>query len=111
MDRFDLLVESAKERAKWLANWRSAGAQIKKIAKKYYPDCKIIVFGSVVKNEYSVNSDIDVLIIRREHGGNDEKIRAEVLGILPEAPVELHFATQEQFNRWYKRFIDVHVEL
>ncbi|MEM2896907.1 MAG: nucleotidyltransferase domain-containing protein [Candidatus Bathyarchaeia archaeon] len=110
MSRFDLLIESAKDRAKWLSNWMEVGARIKEIAKKYYPDCKTIVFGSIVENKYSINSDIDILVIR-ELGNSDEKIRVEVLRALPKAPVELHFATHDQFNRWYRRFIDAQIEL
>ncbi|MEM3678014.1 MAG: nucleotidyltransferase domain-containing protein [Candidatus Bathyarchaeia archaeon] len=110
MDSFDTFIESAKGRVRWLANWGEAGARIKEVARSHYPNCKVMVFGSIIRNEYSANSDIDVLIVR-EHGDSDDKIRADILRILPEAPVELHFATHDQFNRWYKRFIDAYVEL
>jgi len=51
-------------------------------------------------------SDLDVLVIR-ENGTRerDNLAKAAVLETLPYCPVELHFATREKFERWYRRFV------
>ncbi|MGC8849930.1 MAG: nucleotidyltransferase domain-containing protein [Candidatus Bathyarchaeia archaeon] len=89
---------------------RNAAAGIKEAARIHHPGCRVIAFGSIARNEYSVNSDIDVLIVK-DRGVCGDRIRAEISRILPEAPAELHFATDDQFNRRYKRFIDAYIEL
>ncbi|MEM3404551.1 MAG: nucleotidyltransferase domain-containing protein [Nitrososphaeria archaeon] len=64
------------------------------------------MFGSIVKGRYTASSDIDVLVVLQKSPSKDKEyeVKAEVY-MSTEAPIELHIASVEKFERWYKRFI------
>lgn len=76
-------------------------------------DVKVIVFGSVVRGDSTPLSDLDVLVVSRKADcvrysdvvdAVEEKI-GEMLG------VEIHFVTPDVFEKWYRKFLDVFVEV
>ena len=93
-----------------LKNYMTYAKRAKEIALKYDPSAKVLVFGSVVRGDYTAASDIDLLVI-----SDKEELRYEIeAGIregVPEAPLEVHFATPQQYMTWYSKFIDVFVEV
>ncbi|WP_338598672.1 nucleotidyltransferase domain-containing protein [Sulfolobus tengchongensis] len=73
----------------------------------------VILFGSVARGNYRIDSDVDVLVITSKV--KDEWDRAKISlilhnAIMVEEPFEIHVATKEEFESWYKRFINVYEE-
>ncbi len=93
-----------------LKNYLTFARRAKEIALKYDPSARLLVFGSVVRGDYTGASDIDLLVISEK-----EELRysmeASIREGVPEAPLEVHFATPQQYRNWYSRFIDVFVEV
>ncbi|MBB5254154.1 nucleotidyltransferase domain-containing protein [Sulfurisphaera ohwakuensis] len=97
-----------------LAHAREYVKEIKRICvEEIDKNCRVILFGSVARGKYRVDSDIDVLIITEL--ADDVWKRAEIavkihnrLGFSD--PLELHIVTPKIYNEWYKRFIDVYEE-
>ena len=78
------------------------------------PGARVMLFGSVVRGDVRPDSDIDLLIVTRLAEKLDERIKLririmEVLG--EESPFELHIVTMEEYENWYRRFIDQSIEL
>ena len=104
---FRVFVESAKRRVGYLENWVETARRVKRVVERFYPGARVLVFGSVVRGRFNAMSDLDVLVIRDDGGRErDGLVRAAVLEELPLCPVELHFATREEFERWYRRFVE-----
>jgi len=80
--------------------------RVKGIVDEFWRDAKVYVFGSVLEGKCTPMSDIDILIVvdgvSREEA---YKVKAAVYKDT-DAPIELHVASSEEFERWYKRFID-----
>ncbi|MCS7137214.1 MAG: nucleotidyltransferase domain-containing protein [Candidatus Caldarchaeum sp.] len=77
--------------------------KVKKLVHEIDPSAKVYVFGSVVRNEATTASDIDVLVITREVGRKYD-IMIKVFREADER-VELHVVDEAMFDRWYRRFI------
>ncbi len=60
---YEIILEEAKERGKYLENSLNYAVEIKRRAKELFNDAKVIVFSSVVKSNYKPMSNVDVLII------------------------------------------------
>jgi len=76
-------------------------------------ECRVILFGSVARGNYRVDSDIDVLIITEK--GKTIWDKAQISSKIKEKigfgdPLELHVVTRKEYEEWYKRFIDVYEE-
>jgi len=74
---------------------------------------RVILFGSVARGNYRVDSDIDVLIITEK--GKTIWDKAQISSKIKEKigfgdPLELHVVTRKEYEEWYKRFIDVYEE-
>ncbi len=68
----------------------------------------MIVFGSVVKGNWSPGSDIDILVISEnipENNLEQVKIKLELTADFEDHPFEIHLATPKLYNNWYKNFI------
>lgn len=87
-----------------LRNYREVAGKVKEVVKKFDPEARVFVFGSVVKGRYTAASDIDVLVVTSKTEKKYEMI-VEVYKSV-DAPVELHVTTQEKLNNWYMRFIE-----
>jgi len=102
------------KRLEVLINAREYVKKIKEICiKEINKNCRVILFGSIVKGSYRIDSDVDVIVILPKIENEIE--RAEIaskiykkLGI--EDPIELHVISKEEFENWYSKFIDVYEE-
>ena len=103
--------ELVEEKEKYFKNYILWCKKIKRKAKKVLKDdnIKVLVFGSIIKKQWGPNSDIDVLIISEKIGNNWEdiiRIKTEIkksVGLF--SPFQLHLATPQEYNEWYKKFI------
>jgi uncharacterized protein len=86
------------------------GAKIKnKAIKVLGKDVKVLVFGSIVKENWTLNSYIDILIISKNLNKNwfkNTPIKLKIkkaIGLF--SPFQIHLATPEEYENWYKKFI------
>lgn len=106
------VVEISKERRKYFQNYKRYAKLIKGAVN--LEDVEVIVFGSILKDEYTMASDIDVLIISDNiPKGLNERAKMlckinDVLGYLH--PFELHLVTKKE-SEWYKRLIGGYVKV
>ena len=108
----ELLKKRAEMEKKYFENPESHLKVLKDILRKELgDDVKIFLFGSAVRGDYIVGkSDIDVLVVSKRIPKEVHKrseIVTEFLNTIGDlyAPFEVHFATPEQFEGWYKKFI------
>jgi len=87
----------------YLRDYMRVAKHVKEVVKRVDPEARVFVFGSAVTGKYTGASDIDILVITKELRRKYD-IMVEVYRST-EAPVELHVVTEEQFLRWYKRFV------
>ena len=110
----DLLIEDAEERKRCFEDFLRYVEKVKEVVRRRDPNARIIVFGSVVRGDVRPDSDIDLLIITDLAEKLDERIRLrmEIMKILGEgSPFEIHIITAEEYENWYRRFIDQTLEL
>lgn len=105
----DVDKEIFEEKRKYFENYVDYCKQIKKISEELLGSCRVLVFGSVVKGSWSGLSDIDVLIISEKLSRNWEEnrvLRTKIKSKLdPFSPFQLHLATPQDYESWYKKFI------
>jgi len=107
-------IEWGLRRRKHLENWRQIAETICRRAKQLLGDVRVYVFGSIARGDWGPNSDIDILIVGNVPQDPIEiaKTRIAILETVdPDAPVELHLATPQQYENWYRRFIDKAIEI
>jgi len=84
------------------------------------PEVRVLVFGSAARGELTADSDIDILLVVPRVPESASERAALVAQMLAEAekrgmpwwyPVEVHWATPEELERWYRRHLDAVVEL
>jgi len=110
----DLLIEDAEERKRFFEDFLRYAEKVKEVVRRRDPNARIIVFGSVVRGDVRPDSDIDLLIITDLAEKLDERIRLrmEIMRILGEgSPFEIHIITAEEYENWYRKFIDQTLEL
>jgi len=105
-NEFESYIESGRKTLEQLNNYMEIATRAKGIIEGFWKDAEIYVFGSVLEGKHTAMSDIDILIVvdgvSREEA---YKVKATVYKDI-DAPIELHVASSEEFERWYKRFID-----
>jgi len=108
----ELLKERVREERKYFEDPERYLKVLKEILKKELgDDVRVFLFGSVVRGDYVVGkSDIDVLVVSKnvpQRVYRRSELVTEFLRAIVDlyAPFEIHFATPEQFEGWYKRFI------
>jgi len=97
-----------EKRKKYFENYLKFARLIKKKANHIFGEVKVLVFGSVVKGDYLPNSDIDILIITKnlpQEFFEQVKLKQKLLEGLEENPFQIHLATPQMYQRWYKNFI------
>ena len=102
-------IEYDLKKLKLLSDYMVVARRVKEIVTKFDPDAEVYVFGSVVKGKITGSSDIDILVIS-EKKDLEYKIKVEVAKNI-DAPVQIHFSTLDQYNRWYRRFVDKKVRV
>lgn len=104
-----ILKKIAERKEKYFKNYYFYCQKIKEEAEKILGNVYVIVFGSVVKNEYSPSSDIDVLIVSDNLPEDYEeriRIKTEIKSRIDSfSPFQIHLATKSEYNDWYKNFI------
>ena len=105
----DIFFESDLKRLHYLKNYRNVAESVKTICLKHDPKARVILFGSVLRGNWTGDSDIDLLIILQAPGAKD-RITVDVWRNI-EAPVEMHFSSEEMLKNWYMKFIDVYREI
>lgn len=90
----------------FIKNYSIAAKRIKEIVINYDNSARVIVFGSAVRGNFNAASDLDILIISDKKELWNE-MRAKIFLEFLDKPIEVHFATQEEFKNWYSKFIDV----
>ncbi len=110
----DLEIEYYKTRRIYLENAIGYLRRIKDICRIFDPDCRLIVFGSYVRGNMKPDSDIDVLLItdRANNAQYRGKLRAAIardIGLV--TPFEIHIISSEEYEGWYRKFIDVQQEI
>jgi len=103
---FDYLISKEK----YFKNYLKYVKILKENAKKILKDknLKVIVFGSVIEKDYTLSSDIDILIISSKIPKKGIK-RAKILGRIYNSidifsPFEIHLINKEDW-KVYKKFI------
>ncbi|BFI74935.1 nucleotidyltransferase domain-containing protein [Sulfurisphaera ohwakuensis] len=102
------------ERKEILTKARDYVRKIKRICvQDIDPECRVILFGSIARGNYRIDSDIDVLIITEK--GKSAWDKAVISSLIKEKigfgdPLELHVVTRKEYEEWYKKFIDVYEE-
>jgi predicted nucleotidyltransferase len=102
---FDIYIEEGKKALEALRKYREVAEKVKEAARKIAGDAKVYVFGSALTGQYTGASDIDILIVADMGKEEATLLKAEIYKAV-DAPVEVHIATPEQFEKWYRRFID-----
>lgn len=110
----DLELEYSKIRGEYINNIAGYLRRIKEICRKFDPKCKLIVFGSYVRGGMRADSDIDVLLITDQacdasYRGRVRVAIAREIGLI--TPLEIHIITTEEYEGWYKKFIDAYWEV
>jgi len=105
---YKILVRENELAKKYFKDYIFYVKKIKKIVKQIFSDAKVIVFGSIVTNKYSADSDIDILIVSDEIPKGlfeQAKIKVMIKNKFKLAPFEIHLATKQEYENWYKNFI------
>jgi len=102
--------EIAREKEKYFRNYLFWCKKIKRKAKKILgEDVTVLVFGSVVKGQWTPRSDIDVLIISKYVKNNWEENTLRKVEIKKAvslfSPFQIHLATPSEYRNWWKKFI------
>ncbi len=110
----DILLENREELEKYFKEPLKYVGKIKEIVRKHDPKSKVLLFGSLVKERLRPNSDIDVLVITNLALNTDEriKLRVEIASEIGDlTPFEIHIITPEEYEKWYRKFIDKYIEV
>ena len=103
---FDLYIESGMRVLRHLKNYRGIARRVKKIVTEKCGSVRVLVFGSVVEGKVTALSDIDILVICDLDRDERIRLKSEIYRRLGyDLPIELHIASEEEFQSWYKRFI------
>jgi predicted nucleotidyltransferase len=112
IDYLNAVAEISKERKKYFQNYKYYARLIKDAVN--FTDVEVVVFGSVPEGEYTMASDIDVLIISDDVpvGLNE---RAKILSKINKMlgyfhPFELHLVTKKEAE-WYKGTVKRHAKV
>ena len=110
----DLEFEILRSWRKYYRNPQTYARRIKAVAKKYDAQARVLLFGSIVKGHMRPDSDIDVLVITRLAENVDArlKLRVEIAKEIGEVtPFEVHIVTPEEYENWYRKFLDKYEEV
>lgn len=113
-DFVDFLYRKYLNRRKYLENAMTHLGRIKEVCRSVDSSCRTILFGSYVRGTMRPDSDIDVLLVTEL--AKDPWMRAKLYtriyeGLDPEHPFEVHIVTLEEYEEWYRKFIDTYVEV
>ena len=108
MDFLDILIERRKENEKYFRKPEEYAKLIKLKSEKILGCVEVYLFGSIVRKDWTLSSDIDILVVSEKEINPEDKgkIKVELLKSVDFfAPFEIHLVSQELFEKWYKKFI------
>lgn len=111
----DFQIETVKRFRELRKNYVENVRRIKDLAKEIFGEklLSVYVFGSVIEGRERPMSDVDVAIVLSKKAGEEERVKLyrrvrETFGL---HPFEIHVITSEDWERWYKKFIEKFVEV
>ena len=112
----EMRLEIIAERKKYFENVDHYLQIIKREVTEIFPDAKVYLFGSVIRGDYKIYSDVDVMIVSDrapENISEQSKIKVHLLREIGDlfAPFEFHITTTEVFENWYKKFIKDEIKM
>ena len=119
MPKIDIVKFALERRKIWenaRKNIKDILVKVKEVSEEVLKDenVKVILFGSTARGDFDTFSDIDVLVVSEkvEDTADDvieksAKIKVKLRERIGElaSPLEIHVASNELFERWYKRFL------
>ncbi|MEM1596972.1 MAG: nucleotidyltransferase domain-containing protein [Pyrobaculum sp.] len=111
----DVLILGWEKRRRVLERLWEVLAELKRAVMELDPSAEVYLFGSAARGAMRPDSDVDVLVVSDLYGGDLRKI-GELLVYIEErvggvGVLEIHVATREMFETWYRKFIDVAISL
>jgi len=107
----ELLRRQRAAREEVLKNLDFYLCRISQIAREPDPSAEVYLFGSFARGAARPDSDVDVLVVSDALGKDLLSVAETVDKITAELGVkgvfEIHVATRDLFERWYRGFIDV----
>lgn len=101
-DFIEILKENFEEKKKYFENYRFYCKRIKKEAEYLLGSVKVLVFGSLIKGEFTPRSEIDILIISEDLPEAQEernRIRTRIKSSVdPFSPFQIHLITPKEYN-------------
>lgn len=94
-------------------NWRDIAERVKEVAQRYGKVHRIVVFGSVIKDEITSSSDLDIAIFYDENLSDKEKLRRtlEILNEFDEEVViDLKVMRKDEVE-FFLKLVDKYVDL
>ncbi|BBG24800.1 nucleotidyltransferase domain-containing protein [Sulfuracidifex tepidarius] len=110
----DYLIRRAKEREEAFSRLNEYLSRIKEIATSMDRGARVFLFGSVARGNFKPDSDIDVLVISDILGNSTEsKVETieEIMEKIKNNFFEIHVISSKEYEIWYKKFIDVMIEV
>ena len=109
MRYFDLLVKRKKNRDKYLKNMDYYLKAIKEFFKREFGEVEIFLFGSILRDDFGPNSDVDILVVSK-NAPEDSLGKAKLIAKIKDEigfvnPFEFHIITPEIYDEWYSSFI------
>ncbi|MCC6020908.1 MAG: nucleotidyltransferase domain-containing protein [Thermoproteaceae archaeon] len=102
---FDIYIEEGRRALEALGRYREIAKRVKEIVAGTVGGARVFVFGSVLTGRYTAASDIDIFVVAGVDRETAARLKAEIYKQV-DAPLEIHVATPEQFERWHRRFVD-----
>lgn len=104
-----LLLERVEAQKKYFANPQKYARKAKEAAQEFFPEVKAFLFGSVLTEQGTASSDIDLLIVSPfvpKKQLKQAEIKAKIYKKIGDySPFEIHLVTPKGFS-WYERFIE-----
>ncbi|RLE66094.1 MAG: nucleotidyltransferase domain-containing protein [Thermoprotei archaeon] len=110
----ELKLETLGKWKKYFEKPELYAKKMKEIVRKYDKQARVMLFGSIVKGRVKPDSDIDIMVVTRLAEKTDDriKLRVEIAKKIGEyTPFEVHIVTPEEYNGWYRKFIDKYIEI
>jgi predicted nucleotidyltransferase len=107
MDLVDLLLEEKKENEKYFKESEKYVKKIKRKAKEILKGARVFLFDSIVRGDFLLSSDIDVLVVSDNFKESERgKIISQLLNEVGFfSPFQIHLVKTKDFKNWYKKFI------
>ena len=100
MNWVDIAIREANKRRRIFNELDKYLEWVKSEVKSIDPDAEVYLFGSVLRGEHLLSSDIDILVVTELKPGY---VISELWRRGVKEPFEIHIASREEFRRfWYR---------